>query len=252
MATSKIRTGQQARDGKASVTFRRRTGAFGLAVVALSWAQFPLYAMTGAPPAYNGSALAESFHASSTIVFTRILLDLGLYVALMVFAARFAHLVMNARAGLEWLGMLIFGSAAVWIGVTLVANGLEGGAALDTLGGNADASAVRALVEGYLLTYNGSIAFAITALFVVAAGYATFVTGILPLWTGWLAYAATALCVISVPVVFAGPLDYSGFWNPGGWGPAVIANFPPLIWFLVAGVVMVWKPQARVAATIPQ
>lgn len=103
---------------------------------------------------------------------------------------------------------------------------------------------MRALVEGYLLTYNGSIAFAITALFVGTAGYATFVSGILPRWTGRLAYAATALCVISVPVVFAGPLDYSGFWNPGGWGPAVIANFPPLIWFLVVGVVMARKPKS--------
>jgi hypothetical protein len=116
------------------------------------------------------------------------------------------------------LGMLISGSAAVWIGVTLVANGLEGGAALDTLGGTADASAVRALVEGYLLVYYGSIAFAIKAVFVAAAGYATFVTEILPPWTGWLACAATAVCVFSVPVVFAGPLDYSGFLNPGGWG----------------------------------
>jgi len=248
MATYRVHTDQQAQDRRANVTFRRRTGVFGLAVVALSWAQFPLYSMTGVPPAYNGTALAESFHASSTIVFIRILLDLGLYVALMVFAARFAHLVMNARPGLEWLGMLTFGSAAVWIGVTLVANGLEGGAALDTLGGSPDASAVRALVEGYLLTYNGSIAFAITALFIGAAGYATFVTGILPRWTGWLAYAATALCVVSVPVVFAGPLDYNGFWNPGGWGPAIIANFPPLIWFLAVGVVMLRKPGARISA----
>lgn len=126
MTTSRLQTDQQAHHERTAVNFRRRTGVFGLAVVALSWAQFPLYSMTGAPPAYNGSALAESFQVSSNVVFARILLDLGLYVVLMVFAARFAHLVMKARAGLEWLGMLIFGSAAVWIGVTLVANGLEG------------------------------------------------------------------------------------------------------------------------------
>jgi hypothetical protein len=36
-------------------------------------------------------------------------------------------------------------------GVTLVANGLEGGAALDTLSGNADPSVVRALTMGYLI-----------------------------------------------------------------------------------------------------
>jgi hypothetical protein len=71
-----------------------------------------------------------------------------------------------------------------------VANGLEGGAALDTLGGTADPSAIRALTEGYLLIYNGSIAFVITGLFMGAAGYATFATRVLPRWTGWLAYGA--------------------------------------------------------------
>jgi hypothetical protein len=41
--------------------------------------------------------------------------------------------------------------------------------------------------------------------------------------------------------MYAGPVDYSGFYNAGGWGPAIIANFPPLIWFLVVGIVMVRK-----------
>jgi hypothetical protein len=44
----------------------------------------------------------------------------------------------------------------------LVANGLEGGAVLDTLRGDADPSVVRALTMSYLLIYNGSIAFAIS------------------------------------------------------------------------------------------
>jgi hypothetical protein len=39
--------------------------------------------------------------------------------------------------------------------------------------------------------------------------------------------------------MFWGPADASGFYNPGGWGPAIVANFPPLIWFLVVGVVLI-------------
>jgi len=42
-----------------------------------------------------------------------------------------------------------------------------------------------------------------------------------------------------VPAMFAGPVDAAGFYNPGGWGPAIIANFPPLMWFLVVGVVLI-------------
>jgi hypothetical protein len=112
---------------------------------------------------------------------------------------------------------------------------------LDTLGGNADPSAVRALTEGTLLIYNGSTAFVITAIFLAVSGYATFGTGVLPRWTGWIAYAGAALCIVCIPAMYCGPLNYNGFYNAGGWGPAIIANFPPLIWFLVASISLIRK-----------
>jgi hypothetical protein len=218
---------------------RRMTGAFGLASVALWLAIFPLY--TVQPPAslYDGVATADALFTIRNVVFTRILLGLGLYVTLMVFAVGLRELIRRADAEYEWVGMLSVVAMAVWLGVTLVANGLEGGAALDTLDGQADPSVVRALTMGYLLIYNGSIAFVMTALYLAAAGYATFATGILPRWTGWLAYVATALCVVSIPAMFGGRADPTRFYNAGGWGAAVIANFPPLLWFLVVGIVLV-------------
>ena len=229
--------------------FWRWTGVFGLCVVAITWAEFPLWVVGGSPPAYNGAAAAAELLHHSTIGFTRILMDLGIYVAVMVFAARLSQLIRLARPGFDWAASLVFGSAAVWIGVTLLADGLEGGATLDTLGGNADPSAVRALIDGTLLIFNGSIAFVLTGLFLAAAGYATFATGILPRWTSWLAYIAAGLCAISVPAMYAGPLDYTGFYNAGGWGPAIIANFPPLSWFLVVGIVMVRKRESSTASS---
>jgi hypothetical protein len=171
-------------------------------------------------------------------------MDQGIYVGMMVFAAGFRHLVRHARPESEWLGTLTFGAAAVWLAVTLVADGLMGGAVLDTLRGDADASAVRALVMGTVLIYNGSIAFAITGLFLVSAAWATLDSGVLPRWTGWLAHMAAALCLISVPAMFSGPVDAAGFYNAGGWGPAIIANFPPLMWFLVVGVVLIRRARA--------
>jgi hypothetical protein len=185
------------------------------------------------------------------VVLTRVLLDLGLYVAAMLFAATFSQLIRRARPDYDWVGTLVFGAMAVWVGVTLVANGLEGAAALDTLGSKADPSAVRALTEGYLLIYNGSIAFAITGLFLGAAGYATFATGVLPRWTGWIAYIGTALCAASVPAMYGGPVNFSGFYNAGGWGPVVIANFPPAVWFVAASVSMLRRREA-VATTLAQ
>ena len=76
-----------------------------------------------------------------------------------------------------------------------------------------------------------------TALFLAAAAYATFVTGILPRWTGWLACAATVLCLACIPAMYVGAVDSTR--NAGGWGAAIIANFPPLLWFLAAGVLLV-------------
>jgi hypothetical protein len=175
------------------------------------------------------------------VVFTRILLGLALYPTLLVFAVGLREVIRRADAQFEWVGTLLVAAMAVWLGVTLVANGLEGGILLDALHGTADPSVARALTMGYLLIYNGSIAFVMTALFLAAAGYATFATRFLPRWTGWLAYAAALLCVACMPAMYAGPADPAGFYNAGGWGAALIANFPPLLWFLTVGVLLIRK-----------
>jgi hypothetical protein len=127
----------------------------------------------------------------------------------------------------------------VWVAVTLVANGLEGGAALDARGGQGDPSVARALTMGYLLIYNSSIAFVMTALYMGTAAVATLATGILPRWTGWLAAMSAALCVLAIPAMYSGPADPTGFYNAAGWGAALAANVPPLLWFLAVGVVLV-------------
>ena len=227
----------------------RVTGAFGLAVVCLSWAQFPLWLVGNPPSVYDGDAFAQHLFSIRNVALTRILMDQCLYVSMMIFTAGLRHLIRQARAECEWIGTLMFGTAVVWLAVTLVADGLEGGAVLDTLQGGSDPSAVRALVQGTLLIYNGSIAFAITGMFLGVAGYATFASGVLPRWTGWLAYVGAALCAACVPAMYGGPVDYAGFYNAGGWGPAVVANFPPLIWFLVVGIILIRPAGARVAAS---
>ena len=153
---------------------------------------------------------------------------MGLYVAAMIFAATFSHIVRSARPEHGWVATLVFGSAAVWIGVTLVANGLEGAVALDTLGGDPDPSAVRALMEGTLLIYNGAIALVITGSFLGAAGYATFATGVLPRWTGWLAYAGALLCAACIPAMYGGAVDFAVSTTLAAGGPSLSLTFRPL------------------------
>lgn len=49
--------------------------------------------------------------------------------------------------------------------------------------------------------------------------------------------------------MYVGAVNNSGFYNAGGWGPAIIANFPPAIWFLVASILMIRKREAVMSPT---
>jgi hypothetical protein len=216
------------------------TGAFGLAGVVLFLCELPLWILPGPGPPINDAVAHSQYLADiRVIVLTRVLLDMGMYVCLMVFFAGFRHLIQRTRSEYEWVATLVFGAGLVWWAVSLVADSLEGAAALDSLGGTADPSAVRALVMGTLLIYNGSIAFAVTALFMASAGYAILATGALPKWTGWVACASTILCLVAIPSMYAGVVDTNGFYNVAGWGPTIVANVPPLIWFFITSISMI-------------
>jgi hypothetical protein len=134
---------------------RKMTGVSALVSVAIWLAIFPLYTL-GDPTVslFDGQAIARDLFRIQTIVLTRILLGIFLYVPLMLFAVGLRELIRRADANYEWLGTLSFGAMAVWVGVTLVANGLEGGAVLDAQGGRGDPAVARSLTMGYLLIYN--------------------------------------------------------------------------------------------------
>jgi len=220
----------------------RWTGWFGVVGVAFLVCEIPLWIIPGTGPLINDAVGQSQYLADIRVIaLTRVLLDMGMYVCLMVFFAGFRHLIQRTRSEYEWVATLVFGAGVVWWAVSLVADSLEGGAVLDTLGGKADPSAVRALVEGTILIYNGSIAFAVTALFMASAGFATLATGALPRWTGWVAWVSAVLCLVAIPSMYAEVVDSSGFYNVAGWGPAIIANVPPLIWFLIASILMIRK-----------
>lgn len=218
------------------------TGWFGLAGVLLLVCEIPLWILPGSPPLISDAVGHSQYLAHFRVIaLTRVLIDMGMYICLMVFFAGFRHLIQKTRTEYEWLATLVFGAGVVWWAVSLVADSLEGGAVLDTLGGKADPTVVRALVEGTLLIYNGSIAFAVTALFMASAGFATLATGALPTWTGWVALASALLCLLAIPSMYAEVVDHNRFYNVAGWGPTVVANVPPLIWFLIVSIAMIRK-----------
>ncbi len=160
----------------------------------------------------------------------------------MLFFAGFRQLILKKQADFEWVATLALVAGAVWWAVSLVADGLEAGAVLDTVGG-ADPSIVRGLIEGTMLIYNGAIAFTVTGFFMALAGYSILGTGALPKWVGWLAWLSAGLCLLAIPAMYVDSVDYHAFYNPTGWGPAIAANVPPLIWFFITSIMMIRKRQ---------
>jgi hypothetical protein len=213
---------------------RLLTGASGLAIVALNWAMFPLYIVGGPEPQFQDTAkYIDYWTRINGLVLTRVLLDIVLCACLLVFAVGFRHLIRQARSDYEWVGTLAFGACLALSTVTLVAASLEGGAALDTVSGLADPTAIRTLNEGTIIIYQ-SIGCILLALFSAAAGYATLGTGVLPKWTGWVAYTSAILNLVAVPLGLSIALA-------AVWAVAIIADFPLQIWLLIVSILMIHK-----------
>jgi hypothetical protein len=221
------------------LSVQRLTGWFGLAIVALNWAMFPLYMVSGQAPLFQDTnRFIAYWNSINGLILTRVLLDIFECACLLVFAAGLRHLIRQARSEYEWIGTLAFGAALALSTVTLVAASLEGGQALDTVNGLADPSAIRALGDGYILIYQ-SIGCILIALFSAAMGYATLGTRMLPRWTGWVAYVAAILNLVAVPIGLSiAPIAILTV--------AVIADFPLQIWLLIVSIMMIcrWETAA--------
>ncbi len=91
------------------------TGWFGLVGVVLFLCEIPLY-LVGVPVPPINDAAAHSQHLANirVVALTRVLLNMGFYVCLMVFTAGFRHLIRRTRSDYEWLATLVFGAGRGW------------------------------------------------------------------------------------------------------------------------------------------
>lgn len=154
------------------------------------------------------------------------------------FLAGFRHLIRQGRQESEWLATLMLASGVVVITLELVGDGLQAGAALDTVL-NADPTIVRGLMEASFPLY-GAIGLIMSALLLASAGAATLITGVLPRWTGWFAYAAAIANLSAAPSILGGT-DYTAFWSAPGY-VTFVAQVAKVIWFLIASISMLRKP----------
>jgi len=210
--------------------------AFG--VGALLLIEFTLQVVAGQRPALDaGDPLAEFARNTAGITLARVLVDTLLMAFLIVFLGGFRQLVTHVRPDLQWISDLAFGAGLVFVGVTLVGDSMEAGGALDTIGLTPEPIAIRGLTEGYMVMF-GPMTCVLLALVSAASGYVILASRVLPVWTGRLAYVVTVLNLAAVPSIFGGT-DASRFYSVGGWGVAVFATFPWLVWVVAVGIVCV-------------
>jgi hypothetical protein len=214
------------------VGVRRATGVFGVMVGVISVIELPLYFWySGAPPASN--------------VLTRILLDLFVLAFLIVFLGGFRHLILRADPEYEWIGTLAFGTGLVYVAITFAANSLEAGAVLGATDSPIDPTSTT---EGLFLMY-GSIGRLLTAVFLVASGFAIRCTEVLPRWTGGTAYALALIHLAFVPSIYFGA-DPAQFYSAVGWGTTALVGSLFTYWVLAVGIVMIAKGR-RIRSGIP-
>ena len=217
---------------------RRWTGVSAIAVALfLALESVTKLTMGARPELDEATALIAYTQATAVQTIIVILADTFLMAFLIVFLGAFRQLVNKARADLEWIADITFGAGLVFIAVTLVGDAMDGGAALDVVGITPDLSVIQALILGHSIMF-GSTGAVLLALVSATAAYLTFVSGVVPRWTGVLA-AATAASNLAWAVVGFNGTSPDSFFAVGGFGNALLAIFPWLVWVVCVGLTTV-------------
>jgi hypothetical protein len=217
---------------------RRWTGVSAFVVAAALGVEVVAKLTMGVRPELDQSdALIAYVEDARAAIITVILADTVLMTFLIVFLGSFRQLVNRRQPAVTWIADVMFGAGLVFIAVTLVGDALDGGTALDVMGLEPDPSVIRALIEGHVLMF-GSIGSVLLALVSGTGAYLTFLTGALPRWTGVLAAVTAVSNLVWAPAAFGGTSP-TNFAAAGGFGNALMAIFPWLVWVFCVGVTTV-------------
>jgi hypothetical protein len=211
------------------------TGIAGIVVAVLLLSEFSVRMALGPRPELSdGDALVDYINRTSTGTLVVALSDTLMMACLIVFHAGLRQLIVEASPKLEWVATGVLSAGLVFVAITLAGDSLEAGAALDTVGMQGDAVAIRALTDGLFMMF-GPMSCAIISVMAALSGYAIFSSGALPRWSGYLAWIVAALNLVGVFMVFGGTNSRNPF-SVGGWGATVFATFPWLVWVIGVSV----------------
>lgn len=215
------------------------TGAAAFGVAVLTITEFVIRQVAVGPrPGLGHVAALVAFNRSTHVgTLEMIVTDTVLMAVIIVFLSGFRQLIVQTRRDVQWIADIAFAAGIAYVVVTLVGDGLEGGAALDATVDGGNGTVIRALTVGHALFF-GSIGCVLTAVVSFASGYITLISGALPRWTGWLAIAVAVPNLVLVGTAFGGTDDTS-FRAAGGWGSVAFGTLPWLIWIVAVGVMLI-------------
>jgi hypothetical protein len=207
---------------------RRITAISGILIGATIVFSIPLYFMyQGPPPAWN--------------VLTRNLVNLLTCAGLIVFVSGFAHAVRRADANYEWPASVIYGAGMLFTAMALVGVSLETGTVFGAPDGTLDPTVDGLLADANVLIH-GSIKRLLSAIFLLACGYAGSRTRLIPGWLAVAAYLIAAFNLFFVPSLYFGK-DATQFYSAIGWGNTAFCASFLVYWMLAVGIV--WMRRAR-------
>jgi len=218
----------------------RIAGSLGLIACLIAFAEFPLWFVGESMPKFwDATAFSEFVARHSTLYLTRTLMDLFIFSLLIVFFGGFRYLIVKTQPSCEWLGTTFFGTAAIYIALTLISDSFAGTIALHTINGKVDPTVVRTLNESTLLLF-GSVTEVLVATMMVIAAILIFNTKAIPKWTGLLSLITAVVNLAFVPTMYFGT-DFTKYYSAAGDGPAATAPFMFIIWILVTAICMMKK-----------
>jgi hypothetical protein len=205
------------------------TGLSAVALAISGLATLPLYFMyAGPPPAWN--------------VFTRELMALFSFTSLILFVTGFSYLIRRSGAAYAWVASVFHGAGLLFVAIALVAVSLEAGVVFGAPDGTLDPTIDGPLAEGNILM-QGSIKRLLTAIMLVAGGFAVLRTAIVPRWMGYAGYVIAAFNLFFVPSMYFGK-DATRFYSAIGWGNSAFCASFLAYWILAVGIVLLRRPRA--------
>jgi hypothetical protein len=200
-------------------------------------AELPLYFVV---PACDTCGVETGSLMPDGLILTRTLFNFLALAAFLVFMSGTRFLIGRADARYEWFGAVAGTAGVAWTVVDMVAKGLEGSSAIQSV----ELIDPTRTVPTYLLY--GSISHLLLAVFGVAFGYAVLRTRALAPWVGWSAFGIAALHLAGVPSMFFG-YNSSEFYASNGWGAVAMFNGIAAIWLAVVGVAVLRRKAPAVA-----